>query len=297
MNKQNQRFNLPLLDLDLLQTLVAIAETGNFSAAAEVVFRTPSAVSMQVKRLEELLGRSVFKRDSRSVTLTADGENLLGHARKMLAMNRDLVAQFITPDVAGVVRMGAPDDAAERLLPEMLRRFACSHPCVTVDVVVDNSDKLMGMVRARTLDMTIVTCEAGFEEGQSAEVLIREKLVWAGLRGGIAAETNPLPISVWEEGCVWRNAGITGLEKSGIEHRIAFQSANISGQKAAILADLAIAPIPEASLGGNIIEVGKGRLPPLPEYALGLVTAEQLSSPAQAAADHLRSSFAGRSVH
>ena len=122
MNQQNQRIKLPLLDLELLQTLVAIAETGNFSAAAEVVFRTPSAVSMQVKRLEELLGRSIFKRDSRSVALTADGEQLLVHARRVLAMNREIVAKFITPDVAGVVRMGAPDDAAERLLPEMLRR-------------------------------------------------------------------------------------------------------------------------------------------------------------------------------
>ncbi len=86
---------LPLIELDLLKTLVAIAETGNFSAAAEAVFRTPSAVSMQVKRLEELLGRPVFKRDSRSVTLTGDGEMLLVHARRVLAMNRELVAPVV----------------------------------------------------------------------------------------------------------------------------------------------------------------------------------------------------------
>ncbi|MGB7286136.1 MAG: LysR substrate-binding domain-containing protein [Salaquimonas sp.] len=294
MNQQNQRFNLPLLDLDLLQTLVAIAETGNFSAAAEVVFRTPSAVSMQIKRLEELLGRSVFKRDSRSVLLTADGERLLVHARRVLAMNREIVAQFITPDVAGIVRMGAPDDAAERLLPEMLRRFSESHPCVTVDVVVDTSKVLMDMVKNKTLDMTIITCDAGFRGDETAEVLIKERLVWAGLKGGIAAERTPLPISVWEEGCVWRNAGIEGLENRNIQHRIAFQSANISGQKAAILADLAIAPIPISSLNEQIIQVGKDTLPELPEYALGLLVGEELNSPALAAADHLRASFAGR---
>ena len=83
---------IPLLELDLLKTLVAISDTGNFSAAAQVVYRTPSAVSMQVKRIEELLGRTVFLRDSRTVTLTRDGEILLGHARKVLAMNRDVVA-------------------------------------------------------------------------------------------------------------------------------------------------------------------------------------------------------------
>ena len=128
---------IPLLELDLLKTLIAINETGNFSAAAEAVYRTPSAVSMQVKRMEELLGRAVFTRDSRTVSLTHDGEILLAHARRVLALNREVVAQFITPEVAGVVRLGAPDDAAERFLPAMLKRFSESHPGVIVDVIVD----------------------------------------------------------------------------------------------------------------------------------------------------------------
>jgi len=287
--------HLPLLDLDLLKTLVAIAETGNFSAAAEAVFRTPSAVSMQVKRMEELLGKTVFNRDSRSVSLTADGETLLVHARRMLAMNREMVARFVTPDVAGVVRMGAPDDAAERFLPEMLRRFGESHPCVSVNVVVENSENLIRMVREKRLDMSIITYGAGFQGDENAEVLVTEKLVWAGLKGGIAAEQDPLPISVWEEGCAWRNAGIEGLETAGIDYRIAFQSANISGQKAAILADLAVAPIPISSISDRIIRVDDGkRLPNLPDYSLGLMVADDLSSPADAAVDHLRACFAGR---
>lgn len=286
---------MPLLDLDLLKTLVAIADTGNFSAAAQAVFRTPSAVSMQVKKMEELLGRPIFIRDSRSVSLTADGETLLVHARRMLAMNREMVARFITPEVAGVVRMGAPDDVAERMLPEMLRRFGESHPCVTVDVVVENSSNLVRMAREGRLDLSIITCSAGFDGDEKAEILITEKLVWAGLRGGIAAEKDPLPISVWEEGCVWRNAGVEGLQNAGINHRIAFQSANISGQKAAILADLAIAPIPLSSIGGDIVRVdGDGRLPELPDYSLGMIMADKLSGPAEAAADHLRACFAGR---
>ena len=291
---QNQSSQLPLLDLDLHKTLIAIAETGNFSAAAEAVFRTPSAISMQVKCIEELLGRTVFNRDSRSVTLTSDGEVLLTHARRMLAMNREIMAKFITPDVAGVVRMGAPDDAAERLLPDMLRRFGQSHPCVTVDVLVESSSVLSAMVANKQLDMAIITCNAGLANSQKAEVLVQERLVWAGLRGGIAAERVPLPISVWEEGCVWRSAGIVGLEQAGIAYRVAFQSANISGQKAAILADLAVAPIPVSSLGDTIIQVGKGRLLELPSYALGVVVADGLSCPAQAAVDHLRAGFAAQ---
>ncbi|MCG6883504.1 MAG: LysR family transcriptional regulator [Silicimonas sp.] len=284
---------IPLLDLDLLKTLVAIADTGNFSAAAAAVFRTPSAVSMQVKKMEELLGRPVFIRDSRSVELTPDGAFLLEHARRMLALNREAVARFVQPDVEGVVRMGAPDDCAERFLPTMLRRFAGSHPCVTVNVTVDGTHRMIEMLRAGKLDMTLVTAEVGFED-RGTEVLYREQLVWAMRRGGMAASQEPLPVSVWEEGCVWRKAGLDGLNATGRKWRIAFQSAHISGQRAAILADLAVAPIPVSSLGGEIIEApAKFGLPKLPKYALGLLMADDPNPAVLAAADHLRASFAG----
>lgn len=284
--------HLPLLELDLLKTLVAIAETGNFSSAAEAVFRTPSAISMQVKKIEELVERPVFVRDSRSVSLTPDGILLLEHARRLLALNNEMIARFVTPDVSGVVRMGAPDDAAERLLPGMLRRFSESHPCVTVDVVVEESVVLIDRVKNGTLDLALITCEAGFDGDQKAEILLRERLVWAGLKGGVAAERTPLPVSVWEEGCVWRTAGLKVLEENGVKHRVAFQSANISGQKAAILADLAVAPIPASSIGGEIVQVSNlANLPPLPDYAMGMIFAHNLSSPAEAAADHLRTCF------
>ncbi len=283
---------LPLLELDLLRTLIAIAETGNFSSAAEVVFRTPSAISMQVKKIEELVERPVFIRDSRSVSLTQDGLLLLEHARRVIALNNEMVARFVTPDLAGIVRMGAPDDAAERLLPEMLCRFSHSHPCVTVDVVVEESVVLIDRVKNGTLDLALITCDAGFDGDENAEILLREKLVWAGLKGGVASEKSPLPVSVWEEGCIWRNAGLNSLQEQGIEHRVAFQSANISGQKAAILADLAVAPIPVSSIGGKIVQVSQmSNLPPLPDYAMGLIMAEKISSPALAAADHLRACF------
>ena len=286
---------LPLLDLDLLKTLVAIAETGNFSAAAQRVFRTPSAISMQVKKMEEILGRPVFVRDSRSVTLTADGAFLLEHARRMLAMNRDAVARFVQPDVEGFVRLGAPDDVAERFLPAMLRKFADSHPGVTVNVMVDGTDTMTKALKAGKLDLSLVTCEAGFSAAQDAEILYREQLVWGACRGGIAASQVPLPVSVWEEWCVWRKAGLKGLDEQGRDWRIAFQSAHISGQKAAILADLAVAPIPISSLGGDIVEApAKYGLPVLPKYALGLLIKPDPTPAVAAAADYIRSAFASR---
>lgn len=283
---------IPLLDLDLLKTVVAIAETGSFSAAAAAVHRTPSAVSMQVKRMEELLGRAVFRRDSRSVELTPDGAFLLEHARRMLALNRDAIARFIRPDVEGVVRLGAFDDVTERFLVDMLRRFNETHPSVTVDVTVDGSAHMIEMLRDGRLDLTLISCREG-EGAAGAEVLFREKLVWAACRGGVAAGQDPLPISVWEEGCAWRQCALAGLQASGRRWRIAFQSAHISGQRAAILADLAIAPIPASSLGGDIVMApAHYDLPELSDYELALMIAPDANPAVKAAADHLRASFA-----
>ena len=287
---------VPLLDLDLLRTLVAIAETGSFSAAAGVVHRTPSAVSMQVKKMEEVLGRPVFIRDSRSVALTGDGAFLLEHARRMLALNRDAVARFVQPEIEGVVRLGAPDDVAERFLVDMLRRFADSHPCVSVNVAVDTTDRMINQLRAGRLDLTLITCEAGFKE-ENAEVVYREQLVWASCKGGVAAEQDPLPVSVWDESCAWRIAALGQLEAQQRDWRIAFQSAHISGQRAAVLADLAVAPIPRSSLVGGIVEAHeKYGLPALPKYSLGLLVAPDPNPAVLAAADHLRASFASRST-
>ncbi len=282
----------PLLELDLLKTLVAIADTGNFSAAAETVFRTPSAVSMQVKRLEELVGKPLFIRDSRSVTPTADGDRLLEHGRRLLALNRDMMAQFVTPGISGVVRLGAPDDVAERWLPSMLQRFASTHCCVTVDVVVDSSTNLTAKVKKGQLDMCLYATSPEAAKAEGAEVLLKEPLVWAGARNGVAWEQNPVPISVWEEGCSWRATAIESLKKHKRNYRIAFMSAHISGQRAAMLADLAIAPIPLSSCGEGIIQLGKQHgLPKLSQYALALTIMANPSEAVEAAADHLRASL------
>ena len=111
---------LPLLDLELH---CCHCETGSFTLAANAVFRTPSAVSMQIKKLEDILGVSVFMRDARSVSLTQDGEMLLGYARRLLALNRETVSKFIMPDISGIVRLGSPDDYGERVLPNVLKRL------------------------------------------------------------------------------------------------------------------------------------------------------------------------------
>lgn len=282
----------PLLELDLLKTLVAIADTGNFSAAAESVYRTPSAVSMQVKRLEELVGKTLFTRDSRSVTPTPDGDLLLTHGRRVLAMNREMMAQFVEPDIQGVVRLGAPDDVAERLLPTMLKRFAATHCCVNVDAVVDTSNELRERVKRGELDICVYTTSPAKAKAEGAELILREPLVWAGSRNGVAWEKDPVPISVWEKTCSWRALAIESLEACKRDYRIAFMSAHTAGQRAAMLADLAIAPIPLSNCGNGIIPLGSEHgLPKLKDYALALEITNEPSEAVLAAADHLRATI------
>ncbi|MBO6716498.1 MAG: LysR family transcriptional regulator [Rhizobiaceae bacterium] len=278
---------LPLLELDVLRTFVAIAETGSFTAAATAVFRTPSAVSMQIKKLEDTLRRPVFTRDARSVSLTTDGEMLLGYARRLLAINRDAVSKFVVPDVSGVVRLGSPDDYGERVLPGVLKRFAQSHPSVAVDVIIDGSSNLRERLNKGELDITLFTsCKTIPAE---AEILLNEPVVWAGAKGGSAYLRCPLPISVWEEGCAWRADALEALGRDGHDYRIAYMSAHTAGQRAAILADLAIAPLPRSFIGNDIVALGPEQgLPALSSYNLCMQIAPEASAPVRAAAEHIR---------
>lgn len=282
---------LPLLDLDVLRTFVAIAETGSFTSAANAVFRTPSAVSMQIKKLEDILGRAVFSRDARSVALTTDGEMLLGYARRMLAINREAVAKFIVPDITGVVRLGSPDDFGERLLPHVLKRFAQSHPSIAVDVVIDQSVNLRRRMDDRALDITLLTNSVKVSL-DGAEVLMTEPVVWAGAKGGCAHMREPLPVSLWEEGCSWRANALEALGREGRNYRVAYMSAHTAGQRAAILSDLAIAPLPKSFLGGDMVELTDADgMPAMGNYSLCMVVAPDAQAPVKAAADHIRATF------
>lgn len=282
---------LPLLDLDVLRTFVAIAETGSFTTAANAVFRTPSAVSMQIKKLEDILGRAVFSRDARSVSLTTDGEVLLGYARRMLAINREAVSKFIVPDITGVVRLGSPDDYGERVLPHVLKRFAQSHPSIAVDVVIDQSSNLRRRMDDRTLDITLLTNSFKVSM-EGTEVLLTEPIVWAGAKGGCAHLREPLPVSLWEEGCAWRAGALEALGREGRNFRIAYMSAHTAGQRAAIMAYLAVAPLPKSFLGCDMVELStKDGMPDIGTYSVAMIVSPDASPPVQAAADHIRAAF------
>src|SRR5215204_7763170 len=146
-----------LLDVDHLRTFLAIAETGSFTRAADLVHKTQSAVSMQMKRLEERVGRPIFARDGRASKLTEDGERLLDYARRIVKLNVEALAAFGDGELNGRVRLGVPDDYADRYLPEIMARFSRAYPRVELTVVCEPSTELVERVEANELDLAIVT--------------------------------------------------------------------------------------------------------------------------------------------
>jgi DNA-binding transcriptional LysR family regulator len=281
-----------MLDPDLLRAFVAVAETGSVTAAAGRVHRTQSAVSMQIRRLEELLGRRLLDRSGRGVALSAEGELLLPHARALLRAEREVLALFAEGAPAGRVRIGAPDDYASTFLPASLARFAESHPRVEVEMVVASSAELVpALARADGPDLALVTQGSGETGGVVAR---REPLVWVAAAGR-AVETLPvLPLALFQQGCVFRRAALAALAEAGRPCRIAYTSVSLAGVFAAVAAGLAVGVVLRSSVrpGLRILSEAQG-LPALPSVGIVLARAERPLGPAaEALASHVLAALA-----
>jgi len=261
---------IPLLDNDVLRTFVAISECGTFTGAAKVVHRTPSALSMQIKQLEQNLGKCLFIREPRQVRLTAEGEALLDYSRRLLRLNEEAVQYFLSPTLEGKVGIGTSDDVGTRILPEVLAQFARSYPAVLVNVVVGSSKQNLARLDAGELDMALVTVADQVRDIRG-EVVHEEPLVWAGGEGASAFLRTPLPIAVAHEGCSWRRMTLRALDRARKPYRIAYTCEHCSGQEAAMVADLAVAPFPKSLVRPPLKEVASQDLPEIGSYQLALV--------------------------
>ena len=282
---------LPLLELDIMKTFIAISETGNFTTAAEAVFRTPSAVSMQIKKLEDTLRVPLFRRDARSVTLTHHGEILLAYAKRMIALNNEAVSRFVVPEMNGIVKLGAPDDIGELMLPGILKHLSETWPQLAIDVTIESSANLHRGVEEGRLDLTLYNF-LNAVRADPAEKVMTERLVWVGKKHGQAHLKTPLPVSVWDSGCIWRTKALEELTKSEIEFRIAYFCGSHMGQTAAIRADIAIAPLARFLVRDDMVVLGeRDGLPDLGSYDIGLAVRPGASQPALAVADYIRAAL------
>jgi DNA-binding transcriptional LysR family regulator len=281
------------LEFDLLRTLVAIADTGSFNRAARAVYRTPSAVSMQMKKLEEQVGQALFAKNGRSVVLTPDGEALLGYSRRILKLTDEALMRFRAPEIQGTVKLGAPDDYASQFLPDIFARFAASHPNVEVDVVCQSSMDLLDMIDEGKLDVALVSSGHGQSSGGST--IYREELVWVGLQHGCAHEKDPIPLAVSHLGCCWRRQALNALDRAGINYRIAYTSKHYIGQLVAVRGGLAIAPFPRSSVAGDLKNIGdEAGLPRIGRFEIELHRAPGAKGPLyDAIVDHIENNFRG----
>jgi len=217
-----ENLDVGALDLDQLQSFCAIADCGSFTEAARRVNKTQSAVSMQIKRLEERLGHELLSRDGRSVKLTQHGEALYARARKMLKINAEIMDEFSDEDLSGMIRFGVPDDYAVRLLPVMISSFQKTHPKITLDVRCASSEDLLEGMRRGKYDLICFTQGTNREYG---ELFRTEPMFWVAAQGGTALNMDPMPIAGGQP-CCWKDNAMEVLERVGRDYRIAYTSSN-----------------------------------------------------------------------
>ena len=266
------------LDLDVLAMVVAIADAGSFVRGAALVHRSQSALSMQIRTLEDALGKTLFVRGPRNVTLTPDGEVLLAYARRMLALRDEAWASMVHPEVKGRVSIGVPDDYASSLLPAVLRKFSATYPKVEIQVICLPSIALVSLVKDNKVDLACAT----HVKGLSGEFIRFEPMVWAGpsASGREIWKERPLPVALFEAGSVARANAIHALERAKIAYRTSYESPSLMGLFSMVEAGLAIAPLMRCAVPGHFVQLGRQHgLPKLPELEIVLARSVRSNRP------------------
>jgi len=278
------------LDLGTLRSFVTIADTGSMTRAASRLHMTQSAISMQIKRLESSLNLTVFDRSMQGMTPTASGDQLLGYARKMLALNDEAWGRLTAEEFEGRISVGVPSDIINPLIPRVLRDFTRDYPRVQVQLASSLTQKLLRQFNEGRHDLVLTTER---EPGQGGEVLSTQRLIWTGAIGGVAWKRRPLPIG-FSKGCAFRQTVISTLETHGIEWRDVVVAEDEIAGVATISADLCVGAELEFSehTGRETIDHG-GQLPTLAEHSIVLYRSpgSTANTPGAALGDYIARAF------
>jgi DNA-binding transcriptional LysR family regulator len=245
---------------------------------------------MQMKRLEERVGKAVFERDGRLSKLTEDGERLLDYARRIVRLNAECIASLNESELVGRVRLGLPDDYADRYLPEILARFARSNPRAEVTVVCEPSPNLIDRVQNGDLDLAIIT---HLDRHGPSEIVRIEQLLWVSSARHGVHEERPIPLALGRPTCDWRHSATEALESADRPFRILYVSWHSTAVGAAVLAGLAVSVLPESAVrsGMRILGPSDG-FPALPSCKIGLIRNRREANPlADALGFHIRQSL------
>jgi DNA-binding transcriptional LysR family regulator len=270
------------LDMDVLRTFVTGFELGSFTRAADRLGRSQSAVSTQLRKLEDQIGQPLFKKAGRQLALTTAGESLLSYAKRLLELNDETVDTIRGSDLEGWVRLGLPQDLAETWLPAVLARFSLAHPKVRIEVLVDRSAHLVEKTIKGELDMSLAWGDGS--DGPHAERVADFAVAWIGRPDWPGLRGEALPLAFFAPPCVFRSAGIAALDSAGIAWRLVFTSPSLSGLWAAAEAGLGITVRAPISLPVSlaVLDAAALGLPKLAPMPLALHRAEAEPSPAVA---------------
>lgn len=231
------------LDMTALRSFVTVADTGGVTRASGFLNLTQSAVSMQLKRLEEAMGLTLLDRSSRAISLTASGEQLLGYARRMLDLNDEALARLTHQEFEGEIVLGVPHDIVYPAIPEVLSRFHCDFPRVKVQLISSYTTRLKDMFRSGKCDL-ILTTETEVDAG--GETLAEKPLVWIGAPGGSAWKQRPIRLA-FEYNCIFRKGVQAALDHADIAWEMAVESNSSRTIEASVSADLAVHTVIEGT--------------------------------------------------
>ena len=261
------------LDISLLRTFVAIVDTGGLTSAGKKVGRTQPAITHQIKRLEGVVGRTLFGENRRQLVLTPDGEVLLEFARSMLRLNDEARGRFSMPGIAGHVTLGTPDLYAAYLLPEVLDNFSRSHPNVEIHLRCTRSVYLSAALEREEIDIALMTNQPGFRRG---ELIRHEPVVWAASPSEMQERRRPVPLALLPQGSVYRQIAIDALNTADIPWTLRSICDSFAGLQAAVLSGIAVSIFPRCTITPNIRVLSKGDgLPELPSIEMVLHRKEQ----------------------
>jgi DNA-binding transcriptional LysR family regulator len=266
------------LDVRVLRSFVSVAETRNITETARRLGRTQPAITLQMKRLEEGVGKVLFLPEARRPLLTADGEMVLNYAKSILKLHDELLARLSSPDIEGHVILGTPDLYAAYLLPAILALFQQSFPRIQVELRCSLSTPLVALVQRGEVDIALVTRMRGFSGGQ---VVRQEPLVWIMGEGFDLHRHNPVPLALLPPGNIYRDHAIEGLERAGRKWRIACVSESMGGLQAAVFSGMAITVLGRSAVVPGMRQIGIAEyFPPLPKVDLLLYRAPGPATPA-----------------
>lgn len=271
-------------DLDVLRSFVVGIDLGSFARAADRLGRSTSAVSAQLKKLEEQAGTPVLRRNGRGMALTEAGETLLGYARRLLELNDEAAAAIQGQPLEGRVRLGLQEDFGEWLLPDVLGHFARAHPKLRIEVRIARNTALMDGVGSGELDLALAWMSDARRLPVGLIDAVPMRWIGANTAGPSLAfdATDPLPLVVLEAPCMMRTAAIEALDRAGIPWRIAFTSASLAGVWAAVRAGLGVSVRTPLGLPSSVraMEPKEDGLPTLPVLGLGVYHANAATTPA-----------------